>query len=299
MQYLLLLVFLQLLWSSSYVAMKVALETMPVGLALVLRYGITALVFLLAGQLRGIRMSKRDFALAIAVGLLDFTISPYLQLLSLTLTRASDVSVVVALEPLLTAMIAALVLRERLGRDILLTFAVATVGVLIMSGLQLDGSSLFGPERLLGTALFLAAILCEAIYSVTGRKLSARYDPIKLGALMMTAGALGSLAANWRLLTPTHLDRIDTTGWLAMLYLALGCSAFAYSAWIWIIKRISVSRAALSLFLQPILGGFFGYLFLNEHPTWQSFIGAALTVGSLLVWLLTKASIAVNPRINE
>lgn len=268
--------------------MKIALTSMPVGLALVLRYGITALVFLMAGKLGGLRMTRRDFGLAIIVGLLDFTLSPYLQLVSLTLTQASDVSVVVALEPLVTAILAAVVLRERLGLSTWLTFLVAMSGVLIMSGLQWSGQSLFGPDRLLGNGLFFGAILCEAVYSVSARKLTARYDPIRLGGVIMTAGAIGSIAANWSTLTPENFSRITAQSWWAILYLAIGCSAFAYTAWIWIVKRIPVSQVALSLFLQPIIGGFCGYLFLDEQLTMRSLAGAAITVASILIWLVAR-----------
>lgn len=297
MQYVLLLILLQVLWSSTYVVMKVASGAMPIGLVLVFRYGFAALALVWIAFRRGVRWRRRDFILALVIGLLDFSISPYLQLTSLTLTRASDVAVIVALEPLVAALLAAIVLRERLGWSMLITFAVATSGVLIMSGVQWDGGSVFGAMRLFGNALFFGAVICEAVYSVASRQLTRRYDPLRLSAIMIVAGALANIATNWPLLAPTHLRAISWHGWLAVLYLGLACSAFGYTAWVWLVKRIPVSQISLSLFLQPILGGVFGYLFLQEQPTWRSMTGAGITVASLVVWLYCRRPPPVKMKI--
>lgn len=286
---LLLLILIQTIWSSTYVAMKLAMATMPVGLVLIFRYGIAVAALALLGQFRGLRFSRRDWAIAIAVGLLNFSLSPYLQLISLTMTRASDVAVIIALEPMATAMLAALVLRERLGRSTIATFCLATIGVCIMSGFQWDGTSLFGPERLLGNALFFGSLLCEAVYTVTGRRFSQRYDPVRLGAICLAAGAIGNLAANWALLTPEHLAAVSLTAWGAVLYLGLAASAFAYSVWVWLMKRLPVNRVTLSLFLQPVIGGVFGYFVLHESLQWRSLLGAGITLASLGVWLWARA----------
>jgi drug/metabolite transporter (DMT)-like permease len=98
MIYILLLVILQFFWSSSYVAMKLAMTEMPLGLVMILRYGIAGLVLLAACGFKDWRISTRDFLLILAIGILNFTLSPFFQLTSLNLTDATDIAIMVAFE---------------------------------------------------------------------------------------------------------------------------------------------------------------------------------------------------------
>ncbi|MBI2083601.1 MAG: EamA family transporter [Deltaproteobacteria bacterium] len=288
MPLLILLLLLQIIWSSSFVAMKFALGDMPVGLVMILRYGIASLCFFLFGAYRGFHsFSKKTWLLVLMVGVITFSLSPFCQLKSLMLTQVIDVSVLVSMEPLITALMASLILKERIGWDLLFVFLVSATGVLILSGITWEGLS--GPmtlARLFGNLLFLAALGCEAIYSTTGRYLSQREDPLKVAAWMHLAGFL----VNLLIYSPTLREIPSFTeaksSWTALLFLAIFCSFIGYAGWYLLLKKIPASRLALSLFLQPVIGSLTGYLLLNERFTKQTAIGASLIVFTLLSWIL-------------
>lgn len=282
---LLLLFVIQLIWASSYAVMKIALGEMPFGLILIFRYGIASLLFFLAGQLRlREKFSTREWFLILLVGVINFSGSPYLQLKALELCSAVDVSILVAFEPLLTALIALILLKERMGWSTALTFLIATVGVLVMNG-TLGGGTPLGTLRLLGNLFFILSLACEGIYSAASRSLTERHPPLRLIAWMIFAGFSASLLAHGHQLTMPRLAAIGTHGWLAIGYLAIFPSALSYSVWTFLLKKIPLHRLALSLFLQPIQGSLVALLLLGERLDSRTILGGLIVLSSLFVWL--------------
>lgn len=282
---LLFLFFIQLIWASSYVSQKLALAEMPAGLVLVFRYGLAALFFLLAGQYSWReKFNKREWLLIGAVGVLNFSGSPYFQLSALKLTYAIDVSILVAFEPMIAALLAVLFLKERVSSSTLVTFLLATLGVLIMaSGKGALGT--FQWLRLTGDAFFFLSLVCEGCYSVASRHLVQKYRPMRLLAWMMLAGFFANLIGHGTLLTPANLADISWAGWFNLGYLALFCSVLGYGVWVRLLKKIPVNQLVLSLFLQPLLGSALAVLILKERLDLQTLLGGGVVFLSLLIWL--------------
>ncbi|MBI2981150.1 MAG: DMT family transporter, partial [Deltaproteobacteria bacterium] len=227
------------------------------------------------------------WVLIAVVGAATFSLSPFCQLTSLTMTRVIDVSVLVSMEPLITALMAALLLKERIGWDLLVVFLVSVVGVLILSGVTWQGLS--GPmtaTRLFGNLLFLAALGCEATYSTTGRYLSRREDPFTVAAWMHLVGFLVNIGIYAPSIEGIPSFSAATPSWLGVGFLAILCSFIGYTSWYFLLKKVPASRLALSLFLQPVIGSFTGYFFLGEKLTQQTALGAGLIVFTLLGWVL-------------
>lgn len=281
------LFFLQFIWAGSYIAMKLALAEMPLEMILVFRYGFAVLFLLLLGKfsLRE-NFSRREWGIIVLVGLLNFSASPYFQVKALTMTYATDVSIMVAFEPLISVVIAVIILKEHIRRSTLFTFLIATSGVIIMSWSSKGGTIEWA--RLFGDGLFFISLIFEGICSVTSRRLSQKRDPIKLLAWMLLAGFIGNLAANFEVLTLQNLEVISFSGWSLLIYLSLFCSVIGYGGWFWILKRLPINQAALSLFLQPIQGSLLAMLILGETVNIQTAIGGLVILSSLFIWLYQR-----------
>lgn len=281
----LLLILFQLIWSGTYTAMILAMQEMPPGLILILRYGIAVLVLALMGHLHfKNRFTRKEWTLIFLVGFLNFSLSPYCQLKALTLTHATDAAVLVAFEPLIVAFLAVLLLREKLRRSTIVTFMIATAGVLMMSGASGFNSKLDW-MRLIGNGFFMVSLVFEGIYSILAKQLVRKYHPMSIMAWLMFAGFLGNFAGNFHLLTPHHLEKITSQGIWALLYLALLASAVCYTGWTYLLKKIPVNQIALSGFLQPVTGSLIAAFMLGETFAWQTYVGSMVVVSSLSVWL--------------
>lgn len=287
MSYLFLLVLLQAFWSASYVAMKLAMTEMPMGLVMILRYGIAGIILLIASGWKDWRIEARDAMLILFIGILNFTLSPFFQLLSLGLTDATDTAVLVAFEPMTTAMLAVLILKEKFSKRTLGVFIIATIGVLIMSNVKMRHGEVAMTTRLLGNFIFLISVCCESLYSITSRYTTQRIPPLRVIALMTLAGAVTNCLIYPSTLTAENFANIGVTGWSSILFLSILCSVVGYGAWTYLTRITPVNRLTLSLFLQPLFGGVVAYYMLDEVPTARTVIGAGIVVSSLLFWVIS------------
>jgi drug/metabolite transporter (DMT)-like permease len=280
-----LLVLTQSLWAASYVGMKVAGQEMPVGLVVFLRYGLASLLLLSAAPWNGLpRLEWRDWLLVVFLGALNFTLAPALQITSLKYTQAIDVSILIALEPTLTVLLAALALRERPSRSTIWALLVGSLGMLILSGVGFSSEVATAPNRLLGNLLFTASLLCEAAVTVAGGRLAGRYPPSHSVLAMKAAGFVTAAVFFAPVILGVDVTQISAKGWASVVFLAVLPSVVCYTIWYRVIKVVPVSHVALSLFVQPIVGAAIGYTLLGETIGYETVLGALLVSASLAWW---------------
>ncbi len=271
----------QSVWAGSYVAMKLAGAEMPVGAVVTLRYGLAALLFLPLILRKGRpRYSGRDWALIGLLGALNFGVAPTLQVSAAQSTQAMDMAILVALEPLLTMVFAAVFLGETLSSRTWAAGAMSLTGALVLSGV---GWSIEGQagERLFGNGLFLTSMLLEISVTINGARLVRTHDPVVTMGLLKTAGFLASGVAYSGLWSGFDLSGVSLTAWASIAFLGVGASVFSYSVWFWLLKRAPVQKVALSLFLQPFMGTLAGVLIAGETVGPNTLLGGGLILAGL------------------
>lgn len=268
-------------WAGSYVAMKFAGDAMPVGSVVVFRYGIATLGYLLLLPLIGLpRLKKRDWLLVAALGAVNFALAPTLQVASLRYTQATDVSILIGLEPLITVLLARLFLREHLDTRTIGVMGLGLVGVWVLSYEGAAGDAV-ARGRLWGNLLFLVSLLCEAAVTVAGGRLARRYSPLSTMAAMKAFGFLTACLVYGSSMVDTEPLSYGPVAWGALIYLGLLSSLFSYSAWYWALRHVRVNQVAPSLFVQSLIGVGLGWWILDEHLGVRTWVGGALILGSL------------------
>jgi drug/metabolite transporter (DMT)-like permease len=276
-----LLLLAQAMWAGSYVAMKVAGDAMPVGAVVVFRYGIASLAYLFLIPFVGLpRMAKRDWALVAVLGVINFALTPSLQVQSLRLTRAADVSLLIGLEPILTVILAGLILREHLNPRIIGAMVLGLAGVWVLSDPSAAADEA-ASNRLWGNVMFLGSLLCEATVTISGGRLAKLYSPLPTIAAMKAFGLIAAGIFYGPVVAATNPSDFGAPAWTSLIYLALLPSLFAYSAWYWAIRRVPVNQLAPTLFAQPFIGAFLGWLLLDEVLGPRTWAGGALILGAL------------------
>jgi len=265
--------------------MKVAGEEMPVGLIVVLRYGLATLVLLSATPWNGLpRFERRDWLLVVALGALNFTLAPTLQISGLQYTQSIDVSILIALEPTMTVLLAAMALQERPSGATIWTLLLGTLGMLVLSGVGFAGEVAGASNRLLGNSLFTVSLLCEAAVTVGGGRLAVRYAPSQAVLAMKAAGFIAAVVVFAPIVLSADYVAYSWKAWSSVIYLAVLPSAFCYTVWYRVIKVVPVGHVALSLFVQPIVGTIIGYTLLDETVGVETVAGALLVCASLAWW---------------
>ena len=274
------LVLAGLLWGTSDVAGKLALDAVPPVTLAALRFCVALAILWPLARRRGCgRVPARTAA---PLGLLGVSFSFLLQNLGLERTSASNASLLQSAAPALTLALAAAVLGERptrfgLGGAGTAMAGVATVTLSSGGGLRVPGT---------GDALVLASAGCFAAFAVLGRRAFPAHGILPVLVGMAAWGMAGLAPAAVVELLVTRPDLVGLREAALVLYLGVGCSTLTYALWGFALRYTEAGRAAVFDSLVPIVGVAAAVLVLGEHPTmWQVTGGVLVVVG---LWLAAQ-----------
>lgn len=266
-------------WGISFVATKAAVaEISPTALI----FGRTAIGTVLLCAILTLRgrpalPPRGELGPLALMGFVGVAFHQLLQAQALTLTSAVSAGWLIALIPIWSAVLAAVLLRERLGPRKLAGLLAGFVGAaLVVTRGRLGGPLLALPSTR-GDLLLLASTINWALYSVLGHGTIRRLGPTRATAGAMLLGLLMLLPlfvarAGW-----TDLARLSPRGWGALLFLGVAASALGYLFWYGALERVEASRVAAWLYLEPIVTLAAAVALLGEP------IGVATVAGGLVV----------------
>lgn len=271
------------LWSSSTVAEKVLLESLPPVTLLAWQLGVS--VALLWGALL---VSRRGPARGTWwrlgwPGLVQPGLANLLLLLGLSLTSANTFSLLNSCETVFGLLFARVLLGERVGRATAVLAGLATLGVMLVAlGAPQEG----GANTWAGVGLVLGGTVFASLYGVVSRPAAAApgTHPLLLTALHQTLG-LGAVLAAWALALGRGEGQAlggvapATWAWAALA----GVFQYAVPFWLFLtaLRRLSASAVSLLFTLGPVFVIALAFLILGEWLTPLQWGGAALTLVSL------------------
>lgn len=213
------------------------------------------------------------------IGFMGFCLSPILQLIGLNDSRATDNALIVAMEPLFTVFAAWIFLKEKIPRALLVSFFFALIGFALLTGLT-PGQLGSDRSHLAGNLLILLSLTGEACYSVSGRRLLKKYRPIGVFGSALGVGVVFltlALLLRGGMQVFGGFSHLTVKSSLALLWLGPLGTAFAYFYWLIALVEAPVASLALTLFIQPVCGSIWGYIFLGER------LNALQTAGGVLI----------------
>jgi len=267
------------MWSATYTSTKLLLASFSATEILVFRFVIAyAALWLVRPKMIPWRGVRRELPF-IGMGLCGVTLYYIFQNTALELTSASNVSVLIPTAPLLTAVLAQLVFKDRvLTPRFAVGCAVALGGVALIS---LNGRMMrLSPA---GDVLALLAAASWAGYSTFIRMTEGEeHDPIAFTrriffwGLVTLAPALPFLG--FRLELARFAQPVNLWN---MLFLALGASTVGYLTWNFAVKRLGVITSSLYIYVDPICSVAIAAGVLGEKVTWLAALGVALILAGL------------------
>ncbi len=245
------------------------------------------------------RMRPADLAGSLALGVLGFAAYQVLTFSALARIPASVNAILVSSNVVLIAVLSAIFLKESVGWRRALGILIAFAGVVLVTfnrGIPLgaaappplvgepiapSGVSLGGSIDLLGCAFSLLAALCFALYTILGKQLVGRNDPLLVTALALLAGALLLGAVTAGFVGFSSLARAGGRAWRLMVLLGVSMIGFAYPAWFETLRKLPASRASVFVYLTPVFAVILSFLILDERFSWVFYAGAALVLGGV------------------
>ena len=267
-------------WGLSFVATKAALaEVSPVTLVAV-RFAIGALVLLAIVRQLPPRSAWPALAL---MGFVGVFVHQMLQSFALTMTSASSTGWLIGVTPIWSALLSAIVLRERFGGWKILGLVAGFAGAILVVTRGDFSPQVLGRPSTLGDLLILISTINWAVYSVLGHKTIRTLGPRRATSGAMLFGALMLLPmfiANrgWR-----EVPNLSTKGWSALLFLAIGCSALGYLFWYGALERLEVSRVASLLYAEPLVTFAAAVVLLGEQVSRHVIAGGILVLVGVVI----------------
>jgi drug/metabolite transporter (DMT)-like permease len=273
------------IWGASFAATKRLLVEVSPGTVLL---GRTVLATLFIGgglALRGrLRLfPARDWARLVSLSLLGLVLTQLLQAYALRHSSSANTAWLVALGPVVTALLAAWLIGERLdGRIAGLALAFGG-GFLVVSGGRSPGAALALPSTR-GDGLTLVSTVTWALYTVQGRGFAAGRPPRLITAHLLAIAALFYLPVFLLEGGATQLPRLSGTGWLCLGYLGIGCSGLGFMLYGAALEHMDAAQVAAFIYLEPLIAQAIGATVMGEALTAATLAGgAAILVGVYLV----------------
>lgn len=289
--HLILLIVMNCLWAASYSAFKALSPFLNAGGVATLRFGLAGALLLLCWPwLPGLAPRGRDLVRTMAMGVIVFVCSPRLQVAGVQMGQATNASVLIALDPLITIIGAAIFLREHVGSRRWMGFVLGLLGAVLMAEVWRPG---FRLPALTANLLILLSFFCDAAYSVMSKPMLRRAGLMKILAIAFVAGTAVNLAVDGRT-TLGAAAALPAQAWLVVAYLTLICTLAGYSLWLVVIREAEVNVAALTIFIQPIVGAAVAMVWLGESLHWGQLWGGLVIVAGLVVGLRFSAAKARN-----
>ena len=278
-------IFTILVWGSCFVLTKNLLGAGLTAIQIIpLRMGLAYLA-LLVMRPKFLRLPVKDELMFLLIGITGGSFYFFLQNTALTYTYAANVSIIVALSPILTVILAQLFSRngERLGKWVYLGAVIAIAGVVLV---VLNGTLSFHLSPV-GDLLALAAALMWAVYSILIKKYTEQYDNfivtrrvffwafLTAVPLMLLTDGMPSMAALF------SAPKV----WVSWIFLAVFGNAVCFAVWNIAFKRLGVVVTNNYLYASPFVTVVVAWLLLKEPISLMSVIGAVLiTVGVIFAY---------------
>lgn len=279
------------LWGASWPWGRIVAQTMPPLAAASLRFFLAGFLLVLwlyrSGRMGALRvLGPRQWAglaCASAVGVLGYSVF-FLQ--ALKTVPAGKAAMVVALNPVLTMLFAALLFRERVNAIMCLGLGLAVTGALYaLSGGALG--ELVSSSSGMGEWLLLGCAACWVAYTLIGRIVLTRVDALTTTTATALIGAALLLMASIALEGSSAwagLAKAPAVAWYSVVALALGATALAYAWYLKGVQELGAGAAAAYMSLVPLFGMLLSSVWLGE-PITSSLLGGGATAifGMLLM----------------
>ncbi|WP_248962993.1 EamA family transporter [Sphaerisporangium perillae] len=261
-------------WGSTYLGIRLTIDTIPPMLSGGLRFIAAALILGTVLAIRNgpatLRMTGREFCGAGLVGLLLLTGGNGMVAIAEQHISSGLAALLVASVPLW------LVVFRVLARDRphLLSLTGVLIGFCGVAGLSLTGGGSSSP---LSIVIILIGSLSWSAGSFLSGRLPMPKDPFVASTVEMAVGGAGLLVAGTAFGERMHLGTVSTSSWLALAYLVLVGSLVGFTSYIWLLGNAPISLVSTYAYVNPVVAVLLGVLVLDERVTGQM-VGAGLII---------------------
>lgn len=265
-------------WGSTYLAIKVGVESMPPLLMAGARFAIAGLIMLPFALRGGSRPQRAEWVGCGITGVLMLGANAALSYAEKTVPSGLA-SLLIATVPLFMLGFDAALNRVRLGWAPLLGLVVGLCGVGFLSGADR------GHVSAAGVVICLCAAACWALGTILTRRVTTPASPalgssmqmIVAGAVLLAAAAVSGEAGSFQ------FTAVSGRSWLAFVYLIFIGSVVAFSAYVVAVRALPTATVATYAYVNPVIAVLLGTAILGERLSASMLLGGALIVSAVVL----------------
>jgi drug/metabolite transporter (DMT)-like permease len=288
-----------IVWGSTYLAIRVVVETLPpflsAGARFLLAGAILYAVLAVRKGVAAIKVTKRELGASALVGAALLFGGNGLVSLAEQEVSSSLAALIIASTPLWVILLRKLS-GDRISRGTLVGVAIGFVGVAVLVLPGGESSS----AGIAGLVLLVIAAASWASGSFFSSRLPLPRDPFVSTATQMVTGGVILLVGGLVTGEASNLDPSEFSGasLSAFAYLVTVGSLFAFTCYVWLLQNAPISKVATYAYVNPVIAIFLGWLILSESITTTILVGAAVIVSSV-AFIVSKESAHAAPEADD
>lgn len=271
-----------IVWGTTYLAIRVALETLPVALLAGLRWIVASVILLVALRAMGQSLPpSRTWPSICVAAFLMIVLGNGGVVWAEQYVASGLTAVIIAMVPFWTVLVEALFKTgDRPDRRTLFGLAVGFAGIVVLVWPEIFTDRSAGLWFVAGVIALQVSCIGWAVGTVYTKRNRLSASPLATSAMQMLAAGvmftvIGTLTGEWSQL------RFTTRSFSALLYLAIAGSVVAYSAYIYALQYIPISTVSLYTYVNPLIAVVLGTLLLSEPFSTRTLVASALVFAGI------------------
>ena len=281
-----------LVWGSTYLAIRFAVETIPPLVTAGIRHAIAGAILFAWAWARGFRPTRAHWISGIVVGALFFLIGHGTLHWAEQYVGSGLAALLIATEPMFILVLAWSMGQQKISRLSALGLGLGVIGVAMLTGVELtvNGSSVLGLLAvLLGSLAWSAGVVISPKLKLPTDALGRTALPTICGAVMLlaAAGVTGEFHA-------TYWASISLKSIFGLGYLITFGSIVAFTSYTWLLQRCPPALVATHTYANPVVAVFLGWLLASEPLSVRVVLASVAILGAIV--LVRKGERTVAPR---
>ncbi len=273
------------IWGSTYLAIRIAIETLPALTMAGVRFVVAGGLLLGWVRLRngGPWPTIQQWRSAALLGLLLLVGGNGSVVLAEFRVPSGLTALIIGTEPLFVVVLLAFWPGgERPRRRTVLALLVGFAGAALLAA---PGADAIGSLHLPSVLLLLLACTTWATGSLYARQANLPSSPLLGAAMQMLTGGsvllvLGAALGEWKNI---RVETFSRNSLLALAYLIFFGAIVAFTAYNWLVRNIRPTLVATYAYVNPVIAVFLGWLLLREPLSWRTFVAATLILGAVFL----------------
>ncbi|MGA1862710.1 DMT family transporter [Deferribacter thermophilus] len=270
------LLFATIFWGASFTAGKVAVKYLPVFTVAFYRFFISSIILIFILKKLNINFTFKFFKKCVIGGITGVFLYNYFFLKGLQLTDASKASIIVASNPVITALITGLFLKEKLSLKNYLGVLLSFFGVVFIIS-KGEISTIFSNQLNFGDILIVFAAFSWSAYTIFGK--------IALNKISAVESTTYAILWGTIFLLPFYINDlfnsimiVNLKVIISLIILSIFTTVLGFLWFYEGIKGIGATKASAFIFLVPVFGSLFGILILHEKLNLSMIFGGFMTL---------------------